>query len=108
MLVTVQDMIAWGLLVLPLVVIAWAVVWHAELSAERNRHERYMRFYQIMRQLGREDTSWAEKMTAAYELRQYRDYRHIISKIFEDGKLSEAGAAALKAEIAATSETVKR
>ncbi|ESQ78798.1 hypothetical protein [Asticcacaulis sp. YBE204] len=100
MLVTVQDMIAWGLLVLPLIVIAWAAVWHAEAVAERNRHERYQRFYAIMQQLGRDDTSWAEKMAAAYELRQYKDYRHIIGKIFEDGKLREEGAqAALQAEL---------
>ncbi|MFT3996798.1 MAG: hypothetical protein QM667_05270 [Asticcacaulis sp.] len=100
MLVTVQDMIAWGLLVLPLIVIAWAVVWRGELAAERNRHERYLRFQAVMRQLGREDTSWAEKMAAAHELRQYKEYRDIIGRIFDDGKVREEGqAAALEAEL---------
>jgi len=100
MLITVQDMIAWGLLVLPLIIIAWALVWRAELSAERNRHERYLRFQTVMRHLGREETSWAEKMAAAYELRQYKDYRAIIGRIFEDGKVREEGqAAALQSEL---------
>ncbi|WP_298329594.1 hypothetical protein [Asticcacaulis sp.] len=100
MLVTVQDMIGWGLLVLPLIVIAWAVLWLAEQTAERNRHERYLRFQAVLRHLGRDDTSWAEKMAAAHELRQYKEYRHIIGKIFDDGKVREEGqAAALEAEL---------
>ncbi|UDF04576.1 hypothetical protein [Asticcacaulis sp. AND118] len=100
MLVTVQDMIGWGLLVLPLIVIAWAVIWLGEQAAERNRHERYLRFQSVLRHLGRDDTSWAEKMAAAYELRQYKEYRHIIGKIFDDGKVRDAGqAAALEAEL---------
>ncbi|MEM9965589.1 MAG: hypothetical protein AAGC58_09605 [Asticcacaulis sp.] len=87
MLVSVQDMIGWGLLVLPLIVLAWAGSVYIEATLERRRHERYQRFYQIMRDLSREDASQAEKMAAAYELRHYREYRDVIARIFEDGQL---------------------
>lgn len=87
MLVSVQDMIGWGLLVLPLIVLAWAGSVYIEATLERRRHERYQRFYQIMRDLAREDVSQAEKMAAAYELRQYREYRDVIARIFDDGQL---------------------
>lgn len=89
MLVNVQDMIGWGLLVLPLIVIAWAACVHVETALERRRFERYQRFYAIMRDLGREDATMPEKMAAAYELREYREYRDVIAKIFDDGQLRE-------------------
>ncbi|MGZ3298655.1 MAG: hypothetical protein ACXU8O_06550 [Asticcacaulis sp.] len=82
------DMIvAWALLVLPLIVLAWAAIWFVMIQAERNRYERYKRFYAIMEQLSRSDGATADKMAAAYELRNYREYAPIIAKIFVGGKV---------------------
>ncbi|MFT4090813.1 MAG: hypothetical protein QM645_08780 [Asticcacaulis sp.] len=87
MLVSVQDMIGWGLLVLPMIVLAWAGSVYIETTLERRRYERYQQFYRILRDLAREDASQAEKMAAAYELRQYREFRDIMARIFSDGQL---------------------
>lgn len=99
MLKTVQDMVAWGLLVLPLIVIAWASVWFVLIQAERNRHERYKRFYAIMEQLSRSDSETASKMAAAYELRNYRDYKDVVEKIFVDGRIRQDTGKALDAQL---------
>jgi hypothetical protein len=107
MLTNVQDIIAWGLIVLPLIIIAWAMIWIAESISERNRHERYLRFYQIMQHLGRKDSSQAEKMAAAYELRRYKEYGDIIGRIFIDGRLSEDSSETLYAELRATHKANK-
>lgn len=99
MLSSQQDMIAWGLLVLPLIVLAWAAIWHVMIQAERNRYERYKRFYAIMEQLSRSDGATADKMAAAYELRNYREYAPIIAKIFINGKVRHDTAKALDAQL---------
>ncbi len=99
MLSTTQDMVAWGLLVLPLIILAWAAVWFVLIQAERNRYERYQRFHAIMEQLARSDGGTADKMAAAYELRNYHEYAHIISKIFVDGKMRGDTAAALQKQL---------
>jgi len=99
MLNSTQDMVGWGLLVLPLIVLAWAAVWLVLIQAERNRYERYQRFYAIMEQLSRSDGGTADKMAAAYELRNYHEYAHIISKIFVDGKMRTNTAEALQKQL---------
>ena len=108
MLVTPQDMVAWGLLVLPLIVLAWAVVWLVLVQTERNRFERYKRFYSLMEQLARPDVETAAKMAAAYELRNYREYRDVIAKIFIDGHLRKDTAQAVARQLKETLEHVKR
>lgn len=102
MLNTVQDMVAWGLLILPLIVIAWAATWFVLIQAERNRHERYKRFYSIMEQLSRSDSETASKMAAAYELRNYREYTDIVEKIFVDGRIRQDTSKALDAQLRET------
>lgn len=99
MLTTIQDMVAWGLVVLPLIVIAWASVWFVLIQAERNRHERYRRFYAIMEQLSRSDSETAAKMAAAYELRNYREYADIVARIFVDGRMRQDTASALDVQL---------
>ncbi len=108
MLKTVQDMVAWGLLVLPLIVIAWASVWFVLIQAERNRHERYKRFYAIMEQLSRSDSETASKMAAAYELRNYRDYKDVVEKIFVDGRIRQDTAKALDAQLRDTLKDISQ
>ncbi|ESQ88150.1 hypothetical protein ABAC460_15940 [Asticcacaulis sp. AC460] len=95
-------MIAWGLLILPLIVIAWSAVWFASVEAERNRYERYKRFHAIMEQLARSDGATADKMAAAYELRNYREYKDIISKIFIDGRVRHDSGDALQKQLKET------
>ncbi|WP_031237101.1 hypothetical protein [Asticcacaulis sp. AC460] len=97
-----EDMIAWGLLILPLIVIAWSAVWFASVEAERNRYERYKRFHAIMEQLARSDGATADKMAAAYELRNYREYKDIISKIFIDGRVRHDSGDALQKQLKET------
>ncbi|EGF89827.1 hypothetical protein ABI_42500 [Asticcacaulis biprosthecium C19] len=94
-----EDMIAWGLLILPLIVIAWSAVWFASVEAERNRYERYKRFHAIMEQLAKSDGATADKMAAAYELRNYREYKDIISKIFVDGRVRQDSGDALQKQL---------
>src|SRR4051812_14082701 len=89
LLSTYQEWIVWGLIVLPLVVIAWALTWRVLIEAERNRHERYRRFYSVMEQLSRSDSETAAKMAAAYELRNYKDYADIVAKVFVDGRMRQ-------------------
>lgn len=108
MLKTVQDMVAWGLLVLPLIVIAWASVWFVLIQAERNRHERYKRFYAIMEQLSRSDSETASKMAAAYELRNYRDYKDVVEKIFVDGRIRQDTAKALDGQLRDTLKDISK
>ena len=99
MLSTPSDMVAWGLLVLPLIVLAWSAIWFVMIQAERNRYERYKRFHAIMEQLARSDGATADKMAAAYELRNYREYAHIIAKIFIDGKVRPLNGDALQGQL---------
>jgi|GEM_PF-1987101 len=106
MLVSVQDMIGWGLLVLPLIILAWAGSVYIETTLERRRHDRYQRFYQILRVLARDDASMAEKMAAAYELRQYRDYREVIARIFDDGELRPEDEARISDQLKASARAV--
>jgi hypothetical protein len=108
MLKTVQDMVAWGLLVLPLIVIAWAAMWFVLLEAERNRHERYKRFYAIMEQLSRSDSETASKMAAAYELRNYRDYKDVVEKIFVDGRIRQDTSKALDTQLRDTLKDISQ
>jgi hypothetical protein len=107
MLSSQQDMIAWGLLVLPLIILAWAAIWFVMIQAERNRYERYKRFYAIMEQLSRSDGATADKMAAAYELRNYREYAPIISKIFIDGKVRADTTQALDKQLRDTLDYIK-
>lgn len=107
MIATWQDAIAWGLLVLPLVVLAWAVVWFVGVQAERNRYERYQRFHAIMEQLGNKDGSTADKMAAAYELRNYREYADVISKIFANGHVRTDANDMLQAQLKETLKYVR-
>ncbi len=108
MLTTYQDWIVWGLIVVPLVVIAWALTWRVLIEAERNRHERYKRFYAIMEQLSRSDSETASKMAAAYELRNYREYADIVSKIFVDGRIRHDTSNALQTQLGETLKQMDR
>ncbi len=108
MLSTYQDWIVLGMLVLPLIVIAWALTWRVLIEAERNRHERYRRFYSVMEQLSRSDAETAAKMAAAYELRNYREYADIVAKVFVDGRMRHDTTAALKQELAETLKHIER
>lgn len=108
LLSTYQEWIVWGLIVLPLVVIAWALTWRVLIEAERNRHERYRRFYSVMEQLSRSDSETAAKMAAAYELRNYKEYADIVAKVFVDGRMRQDTTAALKQELAATLKAIER
>ncbi len=103
-----QDWIVWGMLVLPLIVIAWALTWRVLIEAERNRHERYRRFYSVMEQLSRSDSETAAKMAAAYELRNYREYADIVAKVFVDGRMRQDTTLALKQELAETLKHIER
>lgn len=105
---TIQGVMAWGLLVVPLFAIAWAAIWFVSVQAERNRYERYQRFYAIMEQLGRQDGSTPDKMAAAYELRHYRDYADVIAKIFDDGFVREDGGDRLQAELKSTIAHIRK
>ena len=100
-------MIAWGLLVLPLIVLAWAAIWFVMIQAEHNRYDRYKRFYAIMEQLSRSDGATADKMAAAYELRNYREYAPLISKIFVDGKVRTDTSAALQKQLKDTLDHIR-
>ncbi len=106
MLATIQDKVALALVVLPLIVIAWAAVWFVLIEAERNRHERYKRFYAIMEQLSRSDGVTAAKMAAAYELRNYREYADIIAKIFIDGRVRDTTSDLLQKQLRDTLEQI--
>ncbi|HVZ30082.1 MAG TPA: hypothetical protein VG839_06780 [Asticcacaulis sp.] len=106
MLATIQDKVALALVVLPLIVIAWAAVWFVLIEAERNRHERYKRFYSIMEQLSRSDGVTAAKMAAAYELRNYREYADIIAKIFVNGRVRDTTSDALQKQLRDTLEQI--
>lgn len=106
MLATIQDKVALALIVLPLVVIAWAAVWFVLIEAERNRHERYKRFYSIMEQLSRSDGVTAAKMAAAYELRNYREYADIIAKIFVNGRVRDTTSDLLQKQLRDTLEQI--
>ncbi len=103
-----QDWIVWGMIVLPLVIIAWALTWRVLIEAERNRHERYQRFYAIMEQLSRSDSETASKMAAAYELRNYREYADIVEKIFVDGRMRQDTGRALKKQLDETLKQMNR
>lgn len=107
MLSSYQDMIAWGLLVLPLIVLAWAAVWHVLMVAENNRHERYRRFHAIMEQLAKSDGPTADKMAAAYELRNYREYRDVIARIFIDGRVRDLKGDALQKQLKDTLDHIR-
>lgn len=107
MLNSTLDWVAWGLLALPLFIIAWAAVYHASIAAERNRHERYQRFFGIMQQLAKSDGATADKMAAAYELRRYRDYAPILAKVFIDGKVRNDTSDALEKQLKETLEFLK-
>lgn len=107
MLSTYEDMIAWGLLVLPLIVIAWAAAVHVSLKLETHRYERYKRFHAIMEQLARSDGATADKMAAAYELRNYREYKDIIAKVFDDGKVRDLKGDALQKQLRDTLDHVR-
>ena len=107
MLATYQDMVAWGLLVLPLIVLAWAAVWFVLIQAERNRHERYTRFHAIMQQLAKSDGPTADKMAAAYELRNYREYKDVIARVFIDGKVRGDTADALSRQLRETVDHIR-
>ena len=104
---TPENMVAFGLLVLPLIVIAWAAVWHALILAETNRYERYKRFHAIMEQLAKSDGATADKMAAAYELRNYREYRDIIAKVFDDGKVRDLKGDSLQKQLRDTLDHVR-
>jgi hypothetical protein len=106
MLATIQDKVALALVVLPLIVIAWAAVWFVLIEAERNRHERYKRFYSIMEQLSRSDGVTAAKMAAAYELRNYREYADIIAKIFVNGRVRDTTSDLLQKQLRDTLEQI--
>lgn len=107
MLKSLEDMIAWGLLVLPLIVIAWSAVWFASVQAERNRYERFKRFHAIMEQLAKSDGQTADKMAAAYELRNYREYKDIIAKIFVDGRVRHDTEDALRNQLKETLDHIR-
>ncbi len=107
MLSTTQDMVAWGLLVLPLIVLAWAAVWFVLITAERNRFERYTRFHRIMEQLAKSDGPTADKMAAAFELRNYREYKDVIARVFIDGKVRGDTAEALTKQLRETVDRLK-
>ena len=107
MLWTNQDLVAYGLLVLPLIVIAWAAVWHVLIVAENNRHERYKRFHTIMEQLAKSDGPTADKMAAAYELRNYREYRDVIAKIFDDGRVRDLKGEVLQKQLKDTLDHIR-
>lgn len=108
MISTLSDLLAWALLVVPMMILSWASIWLVKVQAERNRYERYQRFYAIMEQLGRKDGSTADKMAAAYELRNYREYADIISKIFGEGYMRDDTGEILQSELKATIEHVTR
>ncbi len=106
MLNTYQDMIAWGLLVLPLIVLAWAAAVYVSMQMETHRYERYRRFHAIMEQLARSDGATADKMAAAYELRNYREYKDVIARIFADGRVRDLKADALQKQLRETMDHV--
>ncbi len=106
MLDSYENMIAFGLVVLPLIVIAWAAVVHVSMAMETHRYERYKRFHAIMEQLARSDGATADKMAAAYELRNYREFKDVIARIFADGKVRDLKAEALQKQLKDTLDHV--
>jgi len=105
MLTTHHGWILLGLVALPLVVLAWATTWRVLIEAERNRHERYLRFYSIMEQLSRTDSEGVPKVVAAHQLRQYPEYADIVAKIFTNGRIRQDTPTALQAQL---NETLKQ
>lgn len=87
LLTSPTDWIIWALIVGPLFVIAYATLRCSIYLSERRQYERFQRFNDLMRKLAEPHAPMAEKMTAAHELRHYREYADIIRKIFDDGHM---------------------
>ncbi|MFN3230132.1 MAG: hypothetical protein ACK41P_09790 [Asticcacaulis sp.] len=87
LLTSLTDWIVWALIAGPLCVIAYATLRCALYLAERRKVERFKHFNDLMRKLADPEAAMADKMTAAYELRHYREYAEVIRKIFDDGHM---------------------
>jgi len=89
MLNTPLDVAVWAIIALPLWLLAIVGCRLLYIRHEQYRHERYMRFHAIMAQLANKEGTTADKIVAAHELRHYKEYGHIIAKLFESGRISE-------------------
>ena len=78
MLKTFVDWVTWGALVLPLAAVAWSAVSYVLLQQQLRRDKQYMRFFECMEQIGRENYSIAAKMAAVSELKKYHQHYDVI------------------------------
>jgi hypothetical protein len=95
---------AWAGVVIPLAGLAWAAVFYT-LARRREIHfQEFERVFRVMDHLGQSDGSIASKMTAAFELRKYPQYRDVIVRMCRDAEVTGPSGQMLKREMLLTAD----
>jgi hypothetical protein len=107
MLKTATDFVAWGLLVMPLMILASVSLVRLFREREKSRNERYLRFQSLLLTIANKDLDLGPKLAAAYELRHYPDYAPVLNKIFVDGRLRQEGSEHLVRQLKDTLKSMR-
>ena len=92
----------------PLFGLAGSAVRFVILEVQKRDDTKFLRFFNLMEQIGREGYSIAAKMAAVYELRKYPEYAEVSIRVCEDVPVSGNAAAPLVAEMKATAEYLRK
>ncbi len=104
---TLGDWIAWAGLVLPLATLAFSAIWYVSAQNNKLKVERYLRFWDLMKQAGAQDGNIAPKMAAFFEMRKYPEYSDVIIRLCEGTEVVGSSAALLKKEMLLTAEHLR-
>ncbi|NJM49956.1 MAG: hypothetical protein HC843_02990 [Sphingomonadales bacterium] len=70
-----QEWVAWAGIVIPLMGMVWASIFYAIKRRREIHFHEYQRVFEIIDHLGQYGGSIASKVSAAYELRKYPEYK---------------------------------
>ena len=91
-------------LFIPLASLAWTGVSFSITHRREVRNAEFERFFNVMDRLGNNDGSEPSKLAAAYELREYPQYREVIVRMCRELKVTGGAAQRLKAEMLRTAD----
>jgi hypothetical protein len=78
------DWMAWGGLVLPLVVLAWSALQFVWVRTEEARQKKFDNFFITLERVHNASGSMIAQKGAIFELRNYPKYKEVILRICDD------------------------
>jgi len=105
---SVSDWLALLGIVIPLTIASISAAIYVRNQTIESRHREYKKFFEITDSLSNFDGSLVSKVAAVYELRNYKKYKDIIIRIFENVPVNGDSAELLRREMQLTSEYLQK